>query len=266
MTIRTKILGLSTAILALLCVALLVSLRFQKGVQEEIAGITDYHIRLTALMAEIDAKTFEYELNLSRLLRQEALPAETIDTLETREREIIAVINQEFATANELMARAAADERNDQSDRLIFARLHGSLMLMQREAVPFEELGQKVIEARRRGDHAAARELLGEFERFERIFGPDLAAARREMERLAQDSTIETLGQQTDALRFSLGLFLVAAVAGLGLASSMATRMVTNLRRLLVGAQAMESGRPHAPLPVVGTARSASSPAPSTTW
>ncbi len=253
MNVRTKILGLSTAILVLLSVALFISLRFQKGVQDEIAGITDYHLRLAALLAEIDTKTFEYELNLARLIRHEAPQADAAKALEAREREIIAGINRDFSTAIDLMAKAAVDERNDLSDRLAFARLQGSLALMRREAAPFEELGQRVVAARRRGDGAAARELLDGFERFERVFGPDLAAIRRDMENLAQDSTAETLGQQADAMKFSLGLFVLAAVAGLGYASVMASRMVASLRRLVESALAMQSGRPHAPLPVVGT-------------
>ncbi|MFO0995243.1 MAG: adenylate/guanylate cyclase domain-containing protein [Alphaproteobacteria bacterium] len=253
MTIRTKILGLSTAILALLCIALFISLRFQKGVQEEMAGITEYHLRLTALMAEIDAETFEYELILARLLHFDDPSNEATQAIVAREREVIRAIKDDFTAANELLVRAAADKRNDEADRIGFARLHGSFTILQREVAPFEELGLSVIEAYRRGDHAEARRLHHGFERFERIFGPDLASIRRDMEQLAQESTVETLGQQNDALRFSLALFVVAAALGLGLASIMASRMVASLRRLLAGAQAIESGRAHAPLPVTGS-------------
>ena len=253
MTIRTKILGLSTAILALLCIALFISLRFQKGVQEEMAGITEYHLRLTALLAEIDAETFEYELILARLLHFDDPSNEATQAIVAREREVIRAIKDDFTAANELLVRAAADKRNDEADRIGFARLHGSFTILQREVAPFEELGLSVIEAYRRGDHAEARRLHHGFERFERIFGPDLASIRRDMEQLAQESTVETLGQQNDALRFSLALFVVAAALGLGLASIMASRMVASLRRLLAGAQAIESGRAHAPLPVTGS-------------
>ena len=171
MTIRFKILALSTALLAILCIALFVSLRLQENVHEEIGGITEYHIPIGTAVADVDVATFEYELNLRRLLQQESPGAEALARAEKRERELVATINQAFDHAEATIAKAIADPRNDLSDRLSFARMLGTFSVLRREAAPFEELGLKVLQARHNGDDVAARRLLGEFQRFERSFG-----------------------------------------------------------------------------------------------
>lgn len=47
------------------------SLFLQGEATEEIDAISRYHIPITAAVAEIDVKSFEYELNISRLLESE---------------------------------------------------------------------------------------------------------------------------------------------------------------------------------------------------
>lgn len=242
MTIRLKILALSIALLAILCVALFVSLRLQENVHEEIGGITDYHLPIAALIGDLDVATFEYELNLHRLLRHDKPAPTVMEQAEKREREILAGINRSFERAEALIEQAISDPRNDLADRLAFARMLGAFSVLRREAAPFEEVGLKVMEARQRGDIATARLLMAEFARFERTFGPDLDEVRRQIAKLSEASALETLGQQTNVEKLSLAVFLAAAVFGLGIAGVMATRLVGGLRRLVIGAQAVEQG------------------------
>lgn len=242
LSIRLKILALSVAMLAILCSALFVSLKLQESVHEEIAAVTDYHIPLTGLITEIDVHTFEYELNLFRLLQKEEATPYEYAKVERDERRHIRIINESFDRFEALIVKAIADTRNDVSDRLTLSKLLGMSTLLRREAAPFEEVGIAILEAHRKGNLDAARVLLDEFERFERTFGPDLALVRKEIQSLTLDSTKETLGEQGRAERFSLAVFVGAAVFGLGFATFITTRMVGGLRRLLVGAHAVELG------------------------
>ena len=241
MTIRLKILALSTSLLAILCIALFVSLRLQENVHEEIAGITEYHIPIGAAVAEIDVATYEYELNLYRLLRQSG-GADALTRAEKRERELMATINKSFEDAEVLIAKAIADPRNDLSDRLSFARMLGTFSVLRREAAPFEETGLKVLDARRSGDATTATNLIADFQRFERNFGPDMDDIRRQVGKLTEASTLETLGRQSGVEQLSLAVFLIAAVFGLGVAGVMATRLVGGLRKLVIGAEAVQQG------------------------
>jgi adenylate cyclase len=242
MTIRLKILALSTVLLAILCVALFVSLRLQESVHEEIGGITDYHIPITALISEIDVATDDYELTLSRLLRQESATPDEASRYRERERALMVTINDSFDKAESLITKAVADPRNDLSDRLAFAQMLGTFAMLRRDAAPMGQVGLEVIDAQRRGDLAGARRLMTEFARFEGSLGPDLAAVRRTVARLTEDATLETLGRQRQVEQLSLAAFLVAAVFGLGVAGVMATRLAGGLRRLVAGAQAVEQG------------------------
>jgi hypothetical protein len=115
------------------------------------------------------------------------------------------------------MARATTDRRNDESDRIVFARLHGSLMVMQREAVPFEELGQKVFEARLQGNTlpVAGRERIGTRAMIgERIFlglrsgGLDLAG-------LAADLGYDLASRQREMLRWMTEADLAGVEGGI---------------------------------------------------
>jgi len=252
-TIRLKILALSTALLAILCVALFVSLRLQKNIQEEIGGITDYHIPINSLVAQLDVATYEYELNLNRLLRQASRTPEDMAGYEKHERELIASINESFDRVDALIIEAIADPRNDLSDRLALAEMRGGVEMLRREVIPFEQTGLKVLEAYRAGDLTKARLLMQDFVQFERAFGPDLAGMRTAVARLTESSSRETLGQQGQAERLSLAVFLVAAVLGFGVAGVMATRLVRGLRRLVVGAQAVQQGTFGEALPVTSS-------------
>jgi len=253
LSIRLKILALSVALLAILCSAMLVALRLQEAVHEEIAAITEYHVPLGALIAEIDVQTFEYELNLHRLLALDAPTPSALASAEKTERQLIESITKYFEQVEDLIGRGVADVRNDIADRLTLSRMRGMVSLLRREVVPFEELGLEVLEAQRRGAQAEARALMLRFERHAGVFGPDLAMIRHEIEQLTVASTTETLEHQSRAEHFGLFVFVGAAALGLGFASLIAGRLVGGLRRLVLGAQAVESGMLSEPLPVTTT-------------
>ncbi|MBM3599244.1 MAG: HAMP domain-containing protein [Alphaproteobacteria bacterium] len=250
MTIRLKILAISAAMLAILSVALLGSVLIQDEVHEEIAAIVEYHVPLNAAISEFDVATSEYELNLSRLLREDPITSEHLQHTERREREIIVLINGSVERAVTLISRGIDDRRNDVADRLVLARILGTFNLVRRDVPEFEALGLEVIQAIRAGDIGRARGLMRGFARFTRSFGPDLADIRRDVARLTEHSVTETLERQRHVELIGIAVFVVAAVFGLGVAGALAHRMVGSLRELVAGARAVEKGTLFEPLPV----------------
>ena len=250
MTIRLKIFALVTLLLLLFGVAVGISMMLQEQVNDEIGAINDYHLPITAAVVEIDVITFEYELLLNRMLHNPVPDADRLATVAKRGREIIASLNQSFNLAKSLLTRAIADERNDLQDRLILSRIHGTLFYLRRQVGPFEDLGLRILEAYASGTYQEAQTLATGFAKFEEVFGPDLAAVRKDLTALTQASMAETKVHETLHRRFSIGLFVLAALIGLGISALLAARLVRALRQLLEGTRAVQVGEPTHALPV----------------
>ena len=249
MTVRLKILALSTALLAILCAALFVSLRLQREVHDEIASVTVYHLPLSAMLGEAESALLDYQLNLGRLMR-EGGDAEAAATTLGRERVIIEGMRAGFDRAEALLERAISDPINDLSDRLVLARVRGALQILRREVDPVEAAGARVLASWAAGERDAAFVLLGDFVRHEELFKTDITALRADLSGLAAAATQEVLAHQESARALSILLFIAAAIVGLVLATVMATRLVGGLRRLVAGARAVEAGGTASPLPI----------------
>jgi len=250
MTIRLKILALATTLLLLFGAAVGVAVTLQERVNEEIGGITGYHLPILEAVAEIDVATFEYELILGRLLRGAARDPAHLAAARQRERDLMAGLLRNFASAADLLKRAIVDERNDLVDRLEFARIEGRLDFVRRQIEPFKNLADRVLDNYEAGRIEEARALLAGFSRFEEAFGPDIAAIRTGLARIAENSIAETYGQEQSLRLLTIGLFIVAAVIGLAMAAILASRIVAQLRGLVTSAAAVESGDLVAALPV----------------
>jgi adenylate cyclase len=248
MKLRIKILALSTALLAILCVALFVSLRLQKEVHEEIATGTEYHLPLATLFAEAEVAAVSYQLTLAKAIGGDAAP--DLGAYERREREIMARLVSRLDAAESLLARAVVDARNDVKDRVTLARMDGTVRVVRREVAALEAAGRGLLVGLRQRDGVAVAARLDDFARFERVVTTDIDQLRRDIEKLAQESIAEVVRHEDNAMRVSVLLFVAAAAAGLGLAGLIATRLVGGLRRLVDGARKFEAGRAVTPIPV----------------
>ncbi len=65
MTIRYKILALTTLLLLLFAATVGIAVTLQGRINDEVGGIADYHLPIFDAIAKIDVATFEYELNLA---------------------------------------------------------------------------------------------------------------------------------------------------------------------------------------------------------
>ena len=248
MKLRVKILALSTALLAILCVALFVSLRLQREVHEEIASGKDYHLPLAALLAEAESAALGYQLTLAKAAGAGA--AADFDLIEKQAGQVMGHLVAELDGAQALLARAIADPRNDVNDRITLARVEGTLRVIRREVASLEASGGTLLAALRRGDSATAAAQFHEFARAERTVDAEIESARRDIEKVSAQSIDDVVGHENEALRISMLLFGAAAVVGLGLAGVIATRLVGGLRRLVDGATEFETGGTMPPIPV----------------
>jgi len=250
MTIRLKILTVTSLLLLVFAATTAVSALLISRVVAELEGIADYHIALSDLLANIDVDTFEYELNLRRILANGGLAPEQLEAASMREGQIAERLQQSFERAFTLMAAAIKDERNDVSDSIELARIEGTFRTLQKHIAPFIELGKAVLGDIRDGKWAEARSEAGGFETHESAFGPELAAIRKSVHDLTEVSARETNQQQVGVLIFNAVLFGVAAVVGFALFGVLTQRLARSLRQLLDGTHAVETGQLAIELPV----------------
>ena len=206
MTFRVKILALSVVLLLLFAGVLVSSVTMQRRSSQKVAAIIDFHLPLSAVIADLDVATDQYELIVERLL---LLPEVTPAAAEASRRALDldkARIATNFDRAHALLESALADRRTDAADRLVLARVQRSLVYLKRLQAPFVALGDEIVTAAAAGRVGEARALAPRFKPFEQAWGPDLAGLRSELATLARDSTESTYDQQAGILRLNLVL------------------------------------------------------------
>jgi len=248
-TLRLKILALACILLVAFAITTAFSAYQIRGVMRALGSIVDYHIALSALVAEIDVITDEYELNVRRLLEKTG-DAERIGELARRQTEIAARLPAIFEHSWALLARGAADPRNAAADRVRLAHIDGTLRHVGRQVPPFLALGRSVEAALARGRIEEARRLADGFGAYEAPFGPEIGEIRRTIAELTNDSTRETERRQRSMLWINGVLFALAAAVSLGFVAFLAKRLTRAFQRLLEGTRKVEAGELAVEVPV----------------
>jgi adenylate cyclase len=243
LTIRLKILIVTAALLLIFALTNILSIRLLKGVVNELDTITDYFVPLSAIASKIDIDTFEFELNLRRLIQENTLEPPRLATLVARQLELAKLLEQEFDAVAQLIDAAIKDERNEVTERIELARIAGRFTMIRRDVKPFVQLGTTVLEALRENRGADAQRLSLGFAVFEQAFGPDLGEIRGAVNQLTQGSALDAQRHQAHVLGISVGLFCVAAFFGFGLFSVLTHRLDGALQRLLHATHAVEAGQ-----------------------
>ena len=242
MTVRVKILAISVVLLLLFAGVLFASVAMQQRTSHQVAAITEFHLPLAAVIADLDVATDQYELIVERLL---LLPDVTPAAVKAGRLALDmdkARIADDFKQADALLVQALADPRTDPGDRLVLAKVQRSLVFLKRQQAPFFAVGEEILAALEAGRTKEARAQAKRFKPFEQAWGPDMSALRRELSDLAKTSAEATYAQEKKILRLNLALFFVAVVVGLGLSAAGARRLVRALWRVVEGAKAIEAG------------------------
>jgi adenylate cyclase len=243
LTIRLKILIVTSILLLIFALTNFLSIRLSKGVVNELDTITDYFVPLSASASKIDVDTFEFELNLRRLIQESPLESSRLARIMTRQVELAKRLEEEFSVVAQLLDTAIRDARNEVLERVELARVAGKFTLIRRNVQPFVRLGSTVLEAIRQERHADAQRLSLGFSAYEEGLGPDLTEIRTAVNQLTQGSALRAQQHQVHVLQLSVGLFCVAALFGLGLFSVLTHRLDGALQRLLHATRAVEAGQ-----------------------
>jgi adenylate cyclase len=226
------------------------SARLLQRVMNEMGGIVEYHVPLTAGVSEVDVLTFEYELNVRRLLDAARDRGPAHQALRARQTVIAERLPRVLEETHALMGRAIADTRNDDADRLQLARVDGVLEQLGRQVPSFLALGAAMEAALAQGRLDEAARLAASFEKYELAFGADLSSVRESITSLTRGSLEETREQSASIRWINVGLFLAASIVGLGLVAALGYRLQQALQALLDGTRRVERGELTLELPV----------------
>ena len=249
MPLRLKILAVASILLISVAITTAMSAYHIREVMDELGSVVNHHILLTSLVSEVDVLSFEYELNVRRLV-EGAGDAERTRALLERQSELATRLPQIFEEVKRTLAVAVEDPRHDPQDRVRLARIDGIVIMLSRQIAPFVTVGGEVHAALQGGRLDEARRLAEGFRRFEAALGPDLGQLRQTLAELTRDSTRETEMHQRNALWLNGVLFLAAAAIGLISVALLAQRLTQAFRRLLEGTRSVEAGELGVELPV----------------
>jgi adenylate cyclase len=251
MSIRTKFFALAGVLLALFGLVVGILAVLQRDSADNLRDIVTHHIPITRVVADVDIATFEYELDIQRLLRRTDWSAEEIAARRQRIAEVADNIRHGFAALSTEIEAALQHNLDDAGDLLRLARVQGSLKFLYRQVDPYLALGQSISDAAAQGDIAKAHELARSFTSFETAFGPDLAEIRRELVQLTDKAAGTIADDQRLNAYLSFALFLVASGVGLAISGVGSGRVVAALRNLLASTRALEDGRFDVTAPVI---------------
>jgi adenylate cyclase len=252
-TIRLKILATATVLLMLFAATAGLSTYLVNLVVEEIDGIAEYHIPLTAHVAELDVLTYEYELDLRRLIAQDLIDPAKLAAMREHHKTLRQTIFQDIKTTNARLDAGTLDTRNDIHDRIAFALLKGSFSFLEKRLTPFLKIGDDMMTAIEEGDLPRARALAEGFGAFEDVFGNEIGSVRKALEMMTLSSVTETKENEIGILNINAALFAISTLFGLTLFIVLTSRLQRSFGQLLDGTKAVEMGELNIKLPVTST-------------
>jgi adenylate cyclase len=243
MSIRTKFLAVSAAMLLIFALANGIGTVLDVETLHKFGNVIDYNLPLTREIANLDVTTFEYELAIERLRRKGGLTPDEVATAQLQVATLATRIRYEFRQIRSRLDTAIANTRNAVDDRIAMSRIAGIVRFLERQMEPFLDHGQHVLTALVAGNADQAHNLAGGFVKFEDAFGPDLAAVRSELLGLTDRAAKTVFANQHIDFVYSFALFAAAGVLGLGVSLVVASRVVGRLRQLIDGTKAIENGQ-----------------------
>lgn len=238
------------ALLALFAVALAVTLYFVKDSGEEVRGIAEYHIPIMANVNALDVYTYELELmahDMSEQLR--VMEPERIQHHLARSKQLEEIVQRLFTEAIDLCDRGSNDRRNDIEDRLVMAKLLGSLKNLNEQTMGFVRTTMQTIDLGSKGKSAEARASLLKMEEYSNL-DPIYEMTRKAANRLILDSASETAANIFTIIWTNLAIFSFAGFLGLIVFLVITGRLQTAFHRLTVAFRKTAEGELTDPLPI----------------
>ena len=249
-SLRAKIMTGVVALLVLFAIALTITLYFVKDSGEEVRGIAEYHVPIMANINALDVYTYELEIlahDMSAQLR--VMDPNKIQHHLARAKELEEIINRLFAEAIDLCEKGSNDARNDMEDRLLMAKLFGSLKNLNEQTMGFVKAATQTVDLGSKGKAAEAQASFLKMEEYSNL-DPIYEKTRQASNKLILDSTSETASNIFTIIWTNLGIFAVAGILGLFVFLIITGRMQTAFHRLTVAFHKTADGELTDPLPI----------------
>jgi class 3 adenylate cyclase len=244
LSIGFKIFSIAVALLILMAMVALLSLRMTRTVDGQLVIIDHNYFPAYVALAEANTRSVEESAYIRRLLLATAErpgDAAKIDDLRQRIAGTGKASDEEIADARRHINEQIADPL-DFDDNIALARLDDKVEAVQEERHRYESVLAKLASAADAGHQEEARQLLAELDGWRDDIDGKIEAARSEMRRLAGAAIVGTRAYQQHVVETSLALLVIAALLGITVAAAVTIGMVRPVRRLLAGTAAVERG------------------------
>jgi adenylate cyclase len=237
------------ALLLLFAAALAITLYMVKDSDDEVSGISDYHLPILTRLNSLDVITYEIEVLAHRLMDEAKPTQKRAEEIHARTQRCRQEIDSIFEETKRLADAGSKDARNDLADRLEMARMVGEIDSLKSEVDRFSEAATLPVELMTQGKSAEAQKAIGNLQDYEYL-DPIITSARRKANQLAMDSLLETRANIFSIIWTNAVLFLSASLLGLFVFLLITGRLQTAFRRLTSAFHETADGKYSDPLPI----------------
>jgi adenylate cyclase len=237
------------ALLLLFAAALAITLYMVKDSDDEVSGISEYHLPILTRLNSLDVITYEIEVLAHRLMDEAKPTQKRAEEIHARSQRCRQEIDSIFEETKRLADAGSKDARNDLADRLEMARMVGEIDSLKSEVDRFSEAATLPVELMIQGKSAEARKAIGNLQDYEYL-DPIITSARRKANQLAMDSLLETRANIFSIIWTNAVLFLSASLLGLFVFLLITGRLQTAFRRLTSAFHETADGKYSDPLPI----------------
>jgi adenylate cyclase len=237
------------ALLLLFAAALAITLYMVKDSDDEVSGISEYHLPILTRLNSLDVITYEIEVLAHRLMDEAKPTQKRAEEIHARSQRCRQEIDSIFEETKRLADAGSKDARNDLADRLEMARMVGEIDSLKSEVDRFSEAATLPVELMTQGKSAEAQKAIGNLQDYEYL-DSIITSARRKANQLAMDSLLETRANIFSIIWTNAVLFLSASLLGLFVFLLITGRLQTAFRRLTSAFHETADGKYSDPLPI----------------
>ena len=248
-SLRTKIMTGAIALLIFFAVALGITLYMVNDSDDELNGILEYHLPILTRLNSLDVVSYEIEVIAHRLIAEVNPSKQRIDEIHARTQKCHDQIDSILQESRSLAEAGSTDSQNDLEDRLVMARLIGTIDSLKSELSRFSQAACLPVELMRQSKVADAKKAIANLSNFEYL-DPLITAVRETSNQLAIDSLRETRNNISRIIWANTALFLAASVLGLFVFLFITGRLQNAFRALTSAFHETADGKYSDPLPI----------------
>ena len=248
-SLRTKIMTGAIALLIFFAVALGITLYMVNDSDDELNCILEYHLPILTRLNSLDVVSYEIEVIAHRLIAEVNPSKQRIDEIHARTQKCHDQIDSIIQESRSLAEAGSTDSQNDLEDRLVMARLIGTIDSLKSELSRFSQAACLPVELMRQSKVADAKKAIANLSNFEYL-DPLIAAVRETSNQLAIDSLRETRNNISRIIWANTALFLAASVLGLFVFLFITGRLQNAFRALTSAFHETADGKYSDPLPI----------------